>query len=235
VDALMEEFSQIPTIAKSKDRIQRLFKEDFFIEVLREDKERYDLMTPDQLDSVCCKLDVGLIGLLWCKGDLEDKANFLFNLVRHPPKRDAEGRYIDARKHPSEFFRPAMPQAGADLELDEPASARDEVNSGPEPARGFFASLFGGFSAASLIEEMENEIELPNAAILSKNASGTQAIQNKDDDEIIWTNKNLKHVFKRLFEFSIDLPASAFLEFSDLEMVDIADYRTDPKMKGSLS
>lgn len=106
----MEEFSQIPTIAKSEDRVRRLFKLDYFIEVLREDADRYKLMTPEQLDSICCKLDVGLIGLLWCKGDLEDKANFLFNLVRHPPKRDAEGRYIDAKKHPSEFFKAATPR-----------------------------------------------------------------------------------------------------------------------------
>ena len=50
----------------------------------------------------------------------------------------------------------------------------------------------------------------------------------------MWTNKNLKYIFKRLFEFSIDLPVDAQEEFADLEMVDIADYRTDPAMKGPL-
>jgi hypothetical protein len=123
VDALMAEFCQIRTIEMSKDRIHRLFKLDFFTEILREDKERFDLMTQEQVDSICCKLDVGLMGLLWCKGALEDKANFLFNLVRHPPTRDANGQYIDARKHPNEFFKPATPQSGAN----------SEPNGSPEP------------------------------------------------------------------------------------------------------
>lgn len=61
------------------------------------------------------------------------------------------------------------------------------------------------------------------------------AIENSDSDKIIWTNKNLKYIFKRLFDFSIDLPEDVDLDFSDLEMVDIADYRTDSKMKGPLS
>jgi hypothetical protein len=117
------------------------------------------------------------------------------------------------------------------LELDASVQAEDEAKVGQEPARGFFANLFGGFSAAALIEE----VELANASILAPSSGGTQAIQNNADDEIIWTNKNLKYVFKRLFEFSIDVPASAWLEFSDLEMVDIADYRTDAKMKAPLS
>jgi len=72
---------------------------------------------------------VGLIGLLWCKGELEDKANFLFNLAKHPPKRDADGVYHDAQKHPNEFFKPATPEAGADLELNgsPEAPAEDET------------------------------------------------------------------------------------------------------------
>ena len=47
VDALMAEFSQIKTIEMSKDRIRRLFKEDFFIDGLKEDAERFAKMTPD--------------------------------------------------------------------------------------------------------------------------------------------------------------------------------------------
>ena len=46
----------------------------------------------------------------------------------------------------------------------------------------------------------------------------------------MWTNKNLKYIFKRLFEFSIDFPIDAQEDFADLEMVDIADYRTNPEM-----
>lgn len=124
----MKEFSQIHTIAMSKERIQRLFKLGFFTEVLQEDEERYGLMTPEQLDSICCKLDVGLIGLLWCQGALEDKANYLFNLVRPPPRRGADGVYVDARKHPNEFFKMDEPESGADLEANgSPELAKEEA------------------------------------------------------------------------------------------------------------
>lgn len=135
------------------------------------------MMTPEQIDSICCKLDVGLIGLLWCKGDLEDKANFLFNLVRHPPKRDANGTYIDARKHPNEFFKDLFesekPPAGADLEQNgspEP-KAKEEPKpdqASQQPTHGFFASLFGGFSGHTALIE---EIELPDASALAAAAS----------------------------------------------------------------
>jgi hypothetical protein len=47
VDRLMKEFCEIKTIRMSEDRIRRLFKQDFFINVLKEDAERYALMTDD--------------------------------------------------------------------------------------------------------------------------------------------------------------------------------------------
>jgi hypothetical protein len=56
----------------------------------------------------------------------------------------------------------------------------------------------------------------------------------KDTDSIIWTNKNLYYVFRRLFQFSIDFPSDEWAAFHDLEMIDIADYRTDSRMKGPL-
>ena len=153
-------------------------------------------------------MDVGLIGLLWCKGELEDKANFLFNLVKHPPKRDAEGQIIDAKKHPNEFFKPDTPHVGADLERNGTPATLAKVEPAQNPGtpaqnRGFFASLLAGpFGHTSLIEE----IELPSITSFVRSESAVVSIDNADTDEIIWTNKNLRYVFRRLFEFSIDLP-----------------------------
>jgi len=43
----MNEFCQIKTIEMSKDRIRRLFKQEFFIDILKEDEERFALMTTE--------------------------------------------------------------------------------------------------------------------------------------------------------------------------------------------
>ena len=33
-------------------------------------------------DNTLCKLDIGILGFLWCSGDNEQKANFFFNLSK---------------------------------------------------------------------------------------------------------------------------------------------------------
>ena len=67
-------------------------------------------MTPKQLDSIAMKLDVGIIGLLWCKGSKTDKANFLFDLVKNPPKITKCGVITNPNKHPNEFWADDTPK-----------------------------------------------------------------------------------------------------------------------------
>ena len=168
---------------------------------------------------------------MWCKGDLEDKANFLFNLVKHPPKRDAEGRPHDPSKHPNEFFRIDAQEAN-DLEKCSSSDSCHGHLAKPPTPRGFFANLFGRFSHTPLIEELE--ITEINPGTPHSEGPKTLGIQHSENDEIIWTNKNLRYVFRRLFEFSIEFPENSFFDFEDLEMVDIADYRTNSAMRGPL-
>ena len=63
------------------------------------------------------------------------------------------------KKHPSEFFRPDTPPAGADMEKGSPVtpakSEAAENKASTSPSRGFIANLFGKFSHTALIEEVE--------------------------------------------------------------------------------
>ena len=49
-----------------------------FRDVLYEDKKRAKKYDIDQFMS---KIDIGLLGFLWCQGTREDKAAFLFDLL----------------------------------------------------------------------------------------------------------------------------------------------------------
>ena len=47
-----------------------------------------------------CKLDVGVLGLAWCQGSKEDRANFFFNLCKMAPRVSPDGL---PTLHPSEY------------------------------------------------------------------------------------------------------------------------------------
>ena len=52
------------------------------------------------------------------------------------------------------------------------------------------------------------------------------------DDNIIWSDSNLNHVFKRLFHFAIDLPKELYEDFKDYDIIspEIV-YRRLPRIK----
>ena len=41
----------------------------------------------DDFNDFVCKLDIGVLGYLWCIGENKDKASFLFNVARINRKR----------------------------------------------------------------------------------------------------------------------------------------------------
>lgn len=154
ISDLKESFCMIETLSKNWDRIELLLRQEPFKEKLREDKETVKQLGADFNDFIC-KIDVGVIGYLWCIGEQYDKANFLFNLTRINRKKQ-----YSPRKSP---YR------------------RTTTN--------------------------ESEPEY-----------------NPKKDIIMWSNKNLKHIFIRLLEFSINLPFDldqTFQEYgiSDFEVI----------------
>lgn len=83
------------------------------------------------------RLDFGILGFLWCTGEKEEKAKYLFELAK--------------------------------------TSAKNKMS-------------FSSPTKTSFEDKEEGKI-------------------------IVWTNRNMKYIFKRMFEFSIDLPYNAYGDF----------------------
>ena len=73
-----------------------------------------------------------------------------------------------------------------------------------------------------------NEMNDSDLASSSKKGSGRkllgflgseEEVEDKNDD-IVWSDENLAHVFKRLFNFTRDLPKELYDEFKDYDIVE---------------
>ena len=70
----------LPTFENNWDRIELLFSNEFFRSVLREDEHQNENCY--NFDQRLSKMEVAIIGLLWCKGDNDEKSEYLFNLAK---------------------------------------------------------------------------------------------------------------------------------------------------------
>jgi hypothetical protein len=64
-------------------------------------------------------------------------------------------------------------------------------------------------------------IKSPRKPLSNASASPSKESFGNDEEQIIvWTNRNLKYIFKRMFEFSIDLPFNSYSDFESFTILD---------------
>lgn len=140
-----------------------MLRDETFKETLREDEETCQEVGEDQMVNLVSRIDFAILGFLWCEGEKEEKANFLFNLANSSAKK-------------SKSF-----------------------NSPPK-----IVSQRSGF-----IDE---------------------------ENIMVWTNKNMRYIFRRMFEFSIDLPYNLFETFETFTICDEAMMiEANPQLKKQLN
>ena len=75
---MKDEFCNLPTFERSWDRIEILLKSDYFRALLKEDEKN---ASAPGFEEKLSKLDLMILGFLWCSGSKADKAEVLFNIT----------------------------------------------------------------------------------------------------------------------------------------------------------
>ena len=65
-------------------------------------------------------------------------------------------------------------------------------------------------------------------------SSGSSPGKESKDDFIVWSNPNLKHIFKRIFSLSIDLAKDLKEEFEPIDILDIDLLMKDPVTRSQI-
>lgn len=65
-------------------------------------------------------------------------------------------------------------------------------------------------------------------------SSGSSPGKESREDFIVWSNPNLKHIFKRIFTLSIDIAKDLKAEFATIDILDVDLLMKDPVTKSQI-